>query len=224
MTLGGRVAVIILAAALLAGCGSDPATPAAPTSHRTLNESTPTPAAPTTARSASSTPSTDAPPPARSGRAAPSQRVVFEPTSIVLKRGGHTATVVRAPVRDGRLELPTDSRRVGWWTDGARAGDPFGTVLLAGHVDSLDTGIGFFARLLDSAVGDEVTLFDGHHSRTYRVTSVRDLPKTDLVAATDVFSTSGQPRLALVTCTGTFDERTHHYDENRVVLATPTDE
>lgn len=223
MAYGGRAAASILAAALLAGCGSDPAAPTAPSRHRTLSESTPTPAAPLSASSAPPATSTDTPPPARTGRAAASQRVAFEPAKIVLGQGGHSATVVPAPVRDGVLELPKDSRRVGWWSDGARAGDPFGTVLLAGHIDSLDTGIGFFARLLDSKPGDEVAVSDGRHTLTYRVTSVRDLPKTDLVKATDVLSTSGPARLALVTCTGTFDARTHHYDENRVVFAAPVD-
>lgn len=220
----GHVAALATAAALLAGCAGRPAAPTTNDGHRTLSVSTPTPAAPTSAGSASSPTVTHAPPAARSARTAASQRTMFEPTSIALKRGGHTGTVVRAPVRNGVLQLPKDADRVGWWPEGARAGAPFGTVLLAGHVDSLDTGIGFFAQLLDSKVGDEVTLSDGRHSRAYRVTSVRDLPKTDLVKATDVFSTSGPARLALVTCTGTFDERTHHYDENRVVLAAPVDE
>ena len=45
------------------------------------------------------------------------------------------------------LRVPENVRHVGWWDGSAYAGDPFGTTVIAGHVDSASEGLGFFARL-----------------------------------------------------------------------------
>ena len=42
---------------------------------------------------------------------------------------------------------------MGWWDGSARAGEPFGSTVIAGHVDSATEGIGFFARLLQDQGG-----------------------------------------------------------------------
>ena len=46
---------------------------------------------------------------------------------------------------DGALVIPDDVRTVGWWTGGSKAGEAFGSVVVAGHVDSAARGIGVFA-------------------------------------------------------------------------------
>jgi hypothetical protein len=33
---------------------------------------------------------------------------------------------------------------VGWWDGSSYVGDPFGPTVIAGHVDVLDRGVGFF--------------------------------------------------------------------------------
>ena len=110
---------------------------------------------------------------------------------------------------------------MGWWVSGALAGDAFGSVVLAGHIDSRVYGLGFFARLLDVRPGDRVTLGDGTSSQSYSVASISRIPKSGLATASDFFSQRVPARLVLVTCTGRFDPATHHYEENLVVLATP---
>ena len=45
-------------------------------------------------------------------------------------------------------QVPDDASRVGWWTGGARAGEPFGSIVVAGHVDSREYGIGILSELL----------------------------------------------------------------------------
>ena len=73
------------------------------------------------------------------------------PVSVRLPSG----TVV--PVRSagtragGVLDVPDDITQAGWWRAGARLGDPFGSTLIAGHVDAVDQGLGAFAELLDRA-------------------------------------------------------------------------
>lgn len=122
---------------------------------------------------------------------------------------------------DGTLILPADPGKVGWWVSGALAGEVFGSVVLAGHIDSRQRGLGFFARLLDAKPGDRIEL-SGHGLRqAYVVRSNREVNKGVLSVRTGVFDPAVSGRLVLITCTGTFDPRTRHYDHNLVVSADP---
>jgi hypothetical protein len=145
----------------------------------------------------------------------------FVPARLRLP-SGRTAVVRPAETSgDGSLLVPEDPSRVGWWTGGARAGDPYGSVVLAGHVDSRRFGIGVLAELAGVRRGQLVQVVADGQSRSYRVASVRRVRKARLAAGTDVFDQSGAPRLVLVTCGGAFDRSTHTYADNLVVVATP---
>ena len=157
-------------------------------------------------------------PSARVGEPAPSSRVRFVPTSVQLP-GGASAAVQPASTVDGLLVVPEDVRHVGWWDGSAWAGDPFGTTVLAGHVDSKTEGLGFFARLLRAERGDSVTLRDGDHRQRYRVVSVRTVAKQSLASSSAAFEQTGDHRLVLITCTGRFRPEQGGYDSNLVVTA-----
>ncbi len=176
-----------------------------------------------TSGGAATTPATTpsaAPSPARVGTAAPGQQVWFRPTSITLP-GRLTTQVDIASTVDGHLAVPTDVAHVGWWDGGAKAGEPFGSMVIAGHVDSVG-GLGFFAKLLSMKVGDDVTVSDGRHQLTYRVGSVVEVKKGVLATGTSAFAQTGDHRLTLITCAGTYDRGNGGYEENLVVTATPT--
>lgn len=171
----------------------------------------------TAAPTSTATP-TAAPTPA----AAPVPALAAPPVRLTLPAAGVDAVVVPVGVeRSGQLQLPGDSRRVGWWTGGAAPGDPSGTVLLGGHVDTVAYGPGALAALHDLHVGDVVVLAqaDGTPHR-YTVQARRSYPKTslpvDLLTARDA-----GPRLVMVTCGGEFDASTGHYLDNVVVVAVP---
>lgn len=163
-------------------------------------------------------------PPARVGQAGGTQRHTFAPTSITLypDRGNAASAAVQIidTTGSGELSLPQDPGQVGWWQSGALAGDAFGSVVLAGHIDSRDQGVGFFARLLHVRPGDEVLLSDGTYQQRYRVVSTRDIPKASLATTTDTFLQQVPGHLVLLTCTGPFDPTTH-YPDNLVVTADP---
>jgi hypothetical protein len=118
--------------------------------------------------------------------------------------------------RDGRLDVPADPRRLGWWIGAARPGDAQGTVLVAGHVDTADEGRGALFRLESLPMGTAVEVTTAGQVFRYRVTARRSYAKTRLPA--DLFTTGGPPRLVLVTCGGRFREGA--YDSNVVVFAT----
>ena len=54
---------------------------------------------------------------------------------------------------DGALDVPEDIRVAGWWRGGARLGDPFGSMLIAAHVDSRTQGLGPYVALLSVEPG-----------------------------------------------------------------------
>jgi sortase (surface protein transpeptidase) len=122
---------------------------------------------------------------------------------------------------DGTLALPADPGKVGWWVGGALSGEVFGSVVLAGHIDSRQQGLGFFARLLDVRPGDRIELSGQGLQQTYVVRSNREVDKDVLSLRTGVFDRRAPGRLVLITCTGTFDRTTRHYDHNLVVSADP---
>lgn len=169
---------------------------------------------------ASGAPSAAPPGIARVARPARSQRVRFIPQRVVLP-GGASAVVQSADTVGGVLQVPDDIRKIGWWTGGAYVGDPFGATVLAGHVDSVDQGIGFFARLLKVKKGDLVRVSGEGHQATYRVASVGLVAKQALADDGAAFDQSGDARLVLITCGGAFIPAEGGYQSNVVVVARP---
>jgi LPXTG-site transpeptidase (sortase) family protein len=156
--------------------------------------------------------------PGRVGTPAASQRIRFVPTELVLP-GGHRAPVLPASTVNGELVVPEHVQRVGWWDGGAEAGDPFGSVVLAGHIDSAAEGIGFFVRLRLVKPGEVVELHGAGHTASYRISSVISVPKNALATTSGAFNQTGDHRLVLITCTGAYDRSKGGYEENLVVTA-----
>jgi LPXTG-site transpeptidase (sortase) family protein len=158
--------------------------------------------------------------PARQGKPAASQRVEFIPERLILSGQG-SAEVLPATTVNGVLKVPENVQHVGWWDGSARAGEPFGATVIAGHVDSATEGIGFFARLLRVKAGDTITLRADSHRLKYRVTSVRKVAKKALATDGQALKQTGPHRLVLITCTGNFHRERGGYDSNLVVVGKP---
>jgi LPXTG-site transpeptidase (sortase) family protein len=159
-------------------------------------------------------------PPVRVGKPGPTQRVTFVPELLILP-GSAKARVVPAATVDGQLKVPEHVDYVGWWDGSAYAGDPFGSTVIAGHVDSATEGIGFFARLWRIKVGDVVTLRSGPHRLSYRISSVRTVNRHALATSTRAFDQTGSHRLVLITCTGSYRRDRGGYESNLVVTGQP---
>jgi hypothetical protein len=197
----------------LAGCaaGADGAVPAPTTPFAFTTAGTPSvvqPAAPLSA------------PPGRIGTPAPSQRVRFVPERVVLP-GGAQASVLPATTVDGQLQVPARAQNVGWWDGGAEAGDPYGSVVLAGHIDTRTQGLGFFVRLLDVRRGEAVVVRGAGHLASYRVVSIVSVRKDALATKSGAFDQTAGHRLVLITCTGAYDASRGGYEDNLVVTALP---
>jgi Sortase domain len=123
--------------------------------------------------------------------------------------------------RAGDLQIPTEVADVGWYRFGARPGDPAGSTVLSGHVDSAEQGRGAFFRLRELRPGDPVVVHgsDGR-TRAYRVVAREEWPKSE-VPLNRLFARTGAARLTLVTCGGGFREDVRSYRDNIAVTAVP---
>ena len=158
--------------------------------------------------------------PVKVGKPGRTQRVHFMPELLILP-GDAKARVLPAATVDGQLKVPEDVEHVGWWDGSAYAGDPFGSTVIAGHVDSATDGIGFFIRLQRIKRGDVVTLRAGPRRLSYRISSVDTVDRQALATDSLAFDQTGAHRLVLITCTGDFRRDRGGYESNLVVTGQP---
>lgn len=143
------------------------------------------------------------------------------PTSMVLQDG------VRVPIRavsttdKGVLDVPEDIRAAGWWRGGSRIGDPFGSTLVAAHVDSATQGLGPFAVLLEVRPGQRLTVLTDSLEQTFVVRSLRLRPRGSIGPRSWLHSPAGPRRLILVTCASPFVPALGGYQNLAVVVAEP---
>ncbi|MFK4088204.1 class F sortase [Kribbella sp. NPDC020789] len=144
------------------------------------------------------------------------------PSRLVVRAAGLDLPVAAMGVAaDGQMALPPNPKTIGWYRFGAVPGDGAGSVVLGGHLDSREYGVGPLVRLRKLREGDllEVRRTDGVAVR-YRVSEIRDIPKAKL-AIDDLFDRAGPPHLRVVTCGGPYDADDGGYRDNLVVTADP---
>jgi hypothetical protein len=140
-----------------------------------------------------------------------------EPVSLWIEALGiNGAPVVAVGVADdGELDVPP-SQSVGWYRFGAPPGTE-GSAVLAAHV-AYNGKDGLFRHLGDLEPGEVVVVewADGQRVR-FAITSVERFPKS--VLPDRVWTRTGAPTLALVTCGGRFDKKRRSFDDNVVAFA-----
>ena len=92
------------------------------------------------------------------------------PQAITLPDGRSMPVRVAPTTTNGVLDVPADIREAGWWNGGSRLGDPFGSTLIAAHVDSATQGLGPFVSLLRARPGDRVRLHSHHLQQVFVIT------------------------------------------------------
>ena len=148
---------------------------------------------------------------------------VVTPTSpqrLVIPALGVDAAIVAVGLEpDGSMEIP-GAAEAGWYHYGPRPGDPTGSAVLAGHVDHNRTA-GVFIELRRLGIGDEIEVTDRDDvMRRFRVVERFQVDKDELPGA-ELFRTTGDPVLTLITCGGRFNRKSRHYADNIVIRATP---
>jgi hypothetical protein len=117
---------------------------------------------------------------------------------------------------DGTMQVPPSGFPAGWFTGAPTPGE-LGPAIIAGHIDW--NGPGVFYELHQLKAGDRivVTRKDGS-SPVFRVTRVAKFAKRQFPTNL-VYGNIDHPGLRLITCGGTFNRQSGHYEDNIVVFA-----
>lgn len=154
----------------------------------------------------------------------PATRVGHRPEApgrVRLPSGTTVPVVAVGTTADGVLDVPEDIRTAGWWRGGSRLGDPFGSTLVAAHIDSKTQGLGPYAELLSVRAGARIVVRSAHLVQVFRVTSLRLTPRRELAGDSELFAVSGRRRLTMVTCAGPYDADRGGYQNLAIVTALP---
>jgi len=117
----------------------------------------------------------------------------------------------------GVLEVPTDYSSVGWYKGGTSPGQ-LGPAILVGHVDSKN-GPAIFYKLGALKPGAKVKIArkDGS-TATFQIDVIRTFAKNKF-PTNEIYGATDRAELRLITCGGTFDPKTGHYDQNVIAFA-----
>lgn len=224
--LAGLVGVGVIGVALAFPSPTAPeALPAAPT------VATPSVSAPAVANSApaatqqpsvstSPTPIASSAAPSTSS-AAPSMSPVGLPESapvrVRIPNIGVDASTVSLGLDGNELETPADPDVVGWFT-GAHTPGAVGRAVMAGHL-TWNGRHTVFARLpeLNKGAVVEVDREDGTTAK-FQVTKVSTFEK-DKFPTAEVYASTDEPSLVLITCGGEYSKSEHYYDSNVIAFA-----
>jgi hypothetical protein len=156
-------------------------------------------------------------PPVTSG-AAP--RSVGVPIRVVIPTIGVDAAVEQVGVTaDGAMDTPADPWDTGWYAPGVKPGQT-GNAAIAGHVDYHGIGPVVFWDLNKLAVGAEVLVVTDAGQTLHFVVRGSEYYTDDNAPLMDIFGPANTIDLNLITCGGTFDPTTRHYDQRLVVFTT----
>jgi len=190
------------------GCSGQKSTAVAPAvSATTRTESSPAPGTMSAA-----VPGATSAPVVKTAQLARSTPVRLQIASI-----GVDSTLMSLGLRtDGSMEVPAGGFPAGWYSGGPTPGQ-LGPAVIAGHVDM--NGPGVFYRLHDVKTGDQVTVTRADGTKpVFRVTRVEQFLKNQFPTKL-VYGNIDHAGLRLITCGGTFNSQTGHYEDNLVVFA-----
>ena len=155
------------------------------------------------------------PPPPRVARVSRLARSV--PVRLQIDAIGVDTTLMALGLRkDGTMEVPPGGFPAGWYTGAPTPGE-LGPAIVAGHIDW--NGLGVFYRLADLKPGDEITVTRKDGSKpVFLVTRVAQFSK-DQFPTTLVYGNLDHAALRLITCGGSFNSQTGHYEDNIVAFA-----
>jgi hypothetical protein len=139
------------------------------------------------------------------------------PVRLRIAAIGVNSTLMSLGLRaDGTMEVPPGGFPAGWYTGAPTPGE-LGPAVIAGHVDM--KGPGVFYKLGRLRPGDRIAVTRADGSKpVFRVARVAKFPKNQFPTHL-VYGDSDTPVLRLITCGGSFNSQSGHYEDNIVVFA-----
>jgi len=140
------------------------------------------------------------------------------PTSVRASAVGIDSPLVQVGLHeDGTIEVPSTYDKAAWYRLGPPPG-ALGPAVIIGHVDSY-RGPGVFFNVGAMRPGQVISVTRADKSiAQFRVDAVNSYPKNRFPTEA-VYGPINYAGLRLITCGGTFDEKTRSYESNVVVYA-----
>lgn len=140
------------------------------------------------------------------------------PVRVLIPEIGVDAEIIDLGLNaDATLEVPKDFEKTGWYTGRSVPGE-VGPGVVVGHIDST-IGPAVFYRLRDLEAGHtiEIQRSDGIVA-LFRVSGT-ELVLKDEFPTEQVYGSTAEPTLRLITCGGSFDRAVGSYKGNLIVYA-----
>lgn len=160
-----------------------------------------------------------APPQSAGSPSASAQAVRHIPAQIKIPSIGVTATVEQVALdQNNNMDVPKQPMDAAWYSPGPAPGQS-GDAVIDGHLDWYGMPQAIFFNLDKLQVGDEIDIIaqDGTTQR-FRVSKMANYPWD--AHPTGLFATSGEPKLSLITCAGSWDTGSSTYSQRLVVDST----
>lgn len=120
--------------------------------------------------------------------------------------------------RQGRMDIPKDSRNAAWYNLGYKPGEN-GSAVIDGHLDLVSGAPAIFYNLKTLQAGDQILVTDDQdHIFTFKVTKVANYPYNQFPLQ-EVFGQEGKPMLNVITCEGTWNKNSKNYSHRTVVYS-----
>ena len=169
-------------------------------------------------------PSVMSPAPAQASPRVASVIARSAPVRVIIPAIGVNAPVIpEGTDSTGALEVPPlsgpQANDAGWWDGGAAPGQN-GPAVIVGHINSAAAGNLVFAHLgsLKAGASVQVVLASGV-TVSFTVTALQEVSKNTFPTQ-QVYGPTAGPTIRLITCGGTFDPATGHYQDNLIVYGT----
>jgi len=138
------------------------------------------------------------------------------PASVEIPAIGVNAAIEPVDIlENGQMGVPKEVNNVGWFEPGIKPGN-VGNAVLAGHVDS-KTGPAIFFDLKKLEKGHQVIVKDAEGKQLTFVVQSKKSYKRDSAPINEVFGSSNEKKLNLITCTGRFNQSEGTHEERLVV-------
>ena len=109
---------------------------------------------------------------------------------------------------------------MGWYKHGAAPGSKRGTTVIVGHRDSFNPEPGAFYYLNKIETGDLIHLQYKNYTIFYSVKKIKIVRKNYFYKISQqIFTISGKPKLALISCTGIYEKNNGGYQNNIIIIA-----
>ncbi len=145
--------------------------------------------------------------------------VFYAPQAIFIPRINLIADVEATDIDDsGRLNLPQDFFKAGWFIGGTKPGES-GSLVISGHLDTTSAAPAIFYYIKNLQINDQIIIRDQiGREFNYLVYKKETYPK-DQVPLDGVFYKKDGEYLNLITCAGWWDNLIHSYSHRLIIYA-----